>query len=155
MRPSGRPPDQMRTISIEPHFTKHAEGSVLIGFGDTKVLVTDSAKRLRSAPNISDNWRRRVSMASSACASTVGSVRVSGRTVSAQRARISATIRSVFASCPVVRAKSRTWQQPGLSRCTPLSISPHVHIDVPRATLPDYLLVHARSHSAFGVEGSA
>jgi hypothetical protein len=26
---------------------------------------------------------------------------------------------------------------------------------VPRATLPDYLLVHARSHSAFGVEGSA
>ena len=42
MRPSGRAPDQMRPISIEPHFTKHAEGSVLIGFGDTKVLVTAS-----------------------------------------------------------------------------------------------------------------
>ena len=42
MRPSGRTPDQMRTISIEPRFTKHAEGSVLIGFGDTKVLVTAS-----------------------------------------------------------------------------------------------------------------
>jgi ribonuclease PH len=42
MRPSGRAPDQMRAITIEPHFTKHAEGSVLVGFGDTKVLVTAS-----------------------------------------------------------------------------------------------------------------
>jgi len=42
MRPSGRTPDQMRAISIEPRFTRHAEGSVLIGFGDTKVLVTAS-----------------------------------------------------------------------------------------------------------------
>src|ERR1700756_1298375 len=32
----------MRSITIEPHFTRHAEGSVLIGFGDTKVLVTAS-----------------------------------------------------------------------------------------------------------------
>ena len=44
MRPSGRAPDQMRTITIEPRFTKHAEGSVLIGFGDTKVLVTASVE---------------------------------------------------------------------------------------------------------------
>ncbi len=42
MRPSGRAPDQMRAISITPNFTRHAEGSVLIGFGDTKVLVTAS-----------------------------------------------------------------------------------------------------------------
>jgi ribonuclease PH len=44
MRPSGRTPDQMRAISIEPRFTRHAEGSVLIGFGDTKVLVTASVE---------------------------------------------------------------------------------------------------------------
>ena len=44
MRPSGRSPDQRRTITIEPHFTKHAEGSVLVGFGDTKVLVTASVE---------------------------------------------------------------------------------------------------------------
>jgi ribonuclease PH len=44
MRPSGRTPDQMRPISIEPNFTVHAEGSVLIGFGDTKVLVTASVE---------------------------------------------------------------------------------------------------------------
>ncbi len=42
MRPSGRAPDQMRAIAIEPHFTKHAEGSVLISFGETRVLVTAS-----------------------------------------------------------------------------------------------------------------
>jgi ribonuclease PH len=42
MRPSGRAPDQMRPITIEPNFTRHAEGSVLVGFGDTKVLVTAS-----------------------------------------------------------------------------------------------------------------
>jgi ribonuclease PH len=44
MRPSGRAPDQMRAITIEPHFTRHAEGSCLIGFGDTKVLVTASVE---------------------------------------------------------------------------------------------------------------
>jgi ribonuclease PH len=44
MRPSGRTPDQMRAITIEPRFTRHAEGSVLIGFGDTKVLVTASVE---------------------------------------------------------------------------------------------------------------
>jgi ribonuclease PH len=44
MRPSGRAPDQMREITITPAFTRHAEGSVLIGFGDTKVLVTASVE---------------------------------------------------------------------------------------------------------------
>ncbi|UYY58231.1 ribonuclease PH [Sphingomonas sp. S2-65] len=42
MRPSGRAPDEMRAITITPNFTRHAEGSVLIGFGDTRVLVTAS-----------------------------------------------------------------------------------------------------------------
>ena len=44
MRPSGRAPDEMRAITIEPHFTRHAEGSVLISFGDTRVLVTASVE---------------------------------------------------------------------------------------------------------------
>ncbi|MFN9634251.1 MAG: ribonuclease PH [Erythrobacteraceae bacterium] len=45
MRPSGRAPDEMRAITIETGFTKHAEGSVLIGFGDTKVLCTASIEK--------------------------------------------------------------------------------------------------------------
>ncbi|MCM8557179.1 ribonuclease PH [Sphingomicrobium sediminis] len=44
MRPSGRAPDELRPLSFEPGFTKHAEGSVLATFGDTKVLVTASVE---------------------------------------------------------------------------------------------------------------
>jgi ribonuclease PH len=44
MRPSGRSPDQMRALSFEPGFTKHAEGSCLVSFGDTRVLVTASVE---------------------------------------------------------------------------------------------------------------
>jgi len=40
MRPSGRSPDQLRPITITRNYTKHAEGSVLVEFGDTKVLCT-------------------------------------------------------------------------------------------------------------------
>ena len=41
-RPSQRSPKQLRKITITRAFTKHAEGSVLIAFGDTKVLCTAS-----------------------------------------------------------------------------------------------------------------
>ena len=41
-RPSGRQPDQMRAVSIEPFPTKYAEGSCLIHFGETRVLCTAS-----------------------------------------------------------------------------------------------------------------
>jgi ribonuclease PH len=44
MRPSGRAPDQMRAIVMEPGFTRHAEGSCLVSFGDTRVLCTASVE---------------------------------------------------------------------------------------------------------------
>src|ERR1041384_285544 len=44
MRPSGRAPDQMRELKFEPGFTKHAEGSCLVSFGETRVLVTASVE---------------------------------------------------------------------------------------------------------------
>jgi ribonuclease PH len=44
MRPSGRAPDQMRAIAMETGFARHAEGSCLISFGDTRVLVTASVE---------------------------------------------------------------------------------------------------------------
>ena len=44
MRPSGRTPDQMRDVIIEPNFNKHAEGSCLIKFGDTHVICTASVE---------------------------------------------------------------------------------------------------------------
>ncbi len=42
IRPSGRRPDALREISLEPGFSKHAEGSCLARFGDTHVLCTAS-----------------------------------------------------------------------------------------------------------------
>jgi ribonuclease PH len=44
-RPSGRQPDQMREVRITRQFTKHAEGSVLVEFGDTKVICTATVER--------------------------------------------------------------------------------------------------------------
>ena len=45
MRPSGRTADQLRDVKITRHYTKHAEGSVLVEFGDTKVICTASVER--------------------------------------------------------------------------------------------------------------
>jgi ribonuclease PH len=42
MRPSGRAPDELRSIRFTRHYTKHAEGSVLVEFGDTRVLCNVS-----------------------------------------------------------------------------------------------------------------
>jgi ribonuclease PH len=42
MRPSLRQPDQLRDVKITRNYTKHAEGSVLVEFGDTKVICTAS-----------------------------------------------------------------------------------------------------------------
>ena len=44
MRPSGRRRDEMRQVQLTPHFTKHAEGSVLAEFGETRVLCTASVE---------------------------------------------------------------------------------------------------------------
>lgn len=43
-RPSSRNPDALRKVIITPHATRHAEGSCLISFGDTRVLVTASVE---------------------------------------------------------------------------------------------------------------
>ncbi|PCJ87998.1 MAG: ribonuclease PH [Thiotrichaceae bacterium] len=45
MRPSNRQPDEMRAIRITRNYTKHAEGSVLVEFGDTKVICTASVEQ--------------------------------------------------------------------------------------------------------------
>lgn len=43
-RPSGRAPDELRKVRITRHFTRYAEGSVLVEFGDTRVLCTASVE---------------------------------------------------------------------------------------------------------------
>jgi ribonuclease PH len=44
MRPAGRKPDQLRPVRLTRGYTKHAEGSVLVEFGETKVLCTASVE---------------------------------------------------------------------------------------------------------------
>jgi ribonuclease PH len=44
IRPSGRAPDALRPVTIQRHYTRHAEGSVLVAFGDTRVLCTASVE---------------------------------------------------------------------------------------------------------------
>ena len=44
MRPSGRAPDELRPVRLARHYTRHAEGSVLVEFGDTRVLCTASVE---------------------------------------------------------------------------------------------------------------
>ena len=43
-RPSGRRSDQLRAVTFQRGYTRHAEGSVLVAFGDTKVLCTASVE---------------------------------------------------------------------------------------------------------------
>ena len=44
MRPGGRRPDELRAVRLQRRYTKHAEGSVLVQFGDTHVLCTASVE---------------------------------------------------------------------------------------------------------------
>ena len=55
-RLNGRRPDELRPVRIQRRFTKHAEGSVLVEFGDTKVLCTASVEE-RVPPFLKDTGR--------------------------------------------------------------------------------------------------
>jgi ribonuclease PH len=55
-RPSGRKPDELRAVRINRGFTKHAEGSVLVEFGETRVLCTASVEE-RVPPFLKDSGR--------------------------------------------------------------------------------------------------
>ncbi|HET7671130.1 MAG TPA: ribonuclease PH [Burkholderiales bacterium] len=56
MRPSNRQPDQLRPVRIQRGFTRHAEGSVLVEFGETRVLCTASVEE-RVPPFLKDSGR--------------------------------------------------------------------------------------------------
>jgi ribonuclease PH len=56
LRPSGRKPDELRPVRIERRYTKHAEGSVLVQFGDTRVLCTASVEE-RVPPFLKESGR--------------------------------------------------------------------------------------------------
>jgi ribonuclease PH len=55
-RVSGRRPDELRPVRVQRRYTKHAEGSVLVEFGDTRVLCTASVEE-RVPPFLKDSGR--------------------------------------------------------------------------------------------------
>jgi ribonuclease PH len=59
-RPSGRAPDELRRVRVQRGFTRHPEGSVLVEFGDTRVLCTASVED-RVPPFLKDSGRGWVS----------------------------------------------------------------------------------------------
>jgi len=56
IRTSGRTPDQLRPVSIQRQFTRHAEGSVLVSFGETRVLCTASVEERGPAWKKEGGW---------------------------------------------------------------------------------------------------
>jgi ribonuclease PH len=56
LRPSGRKPEELRPVRIQRRYTKHAEGSVLVQFGDTRVLCTASVEE-RVPPFLKESGR--------------------------------------------------------------------------------------------------
>jgi len=56
IRSSGRAPGQLRPVSIQRQFTRHAEGSVLVSFGDTRVLCTASVEERGPAWKKEGGW---------------------------------------------------------------------------------------------------
>jgi len=55
-RPSGRRPDELRAVRLQRGYTRHAEGSVLVEFGDTRVLCTASVEE-RVPPFLRDTGK--------------------------------------------------------------------------------------------------
>ena len=82
-RPSGREADQMRQVTLTRHYTKHAEGSVLVEFGDTKVICTVSVEAgvprfLRGSGQgwITAEYGTRTASITGACVALVDALRV-------------------------------------------------------------------------------
>ena len=76
MRPSGRQPDQMRSVTLERNVATKAEGSCLVSFGATRVLVTASVET--GVPS----WRRGQGLGTAGTATVAAVIVGSGRTAS-------------------------------------------------------------------------
>ena len=124
-RPSGRENKQLRPISITRQFTKHAEGSVLICFGDTKVICTASIENsvpsfLRGQgqgwitaeygmlPRSTGSRMRRESAQGKQAGRTVEIQRLIGRSLRAAVDLTALGERSITIDCDVIQADGGT-----------------------------------------------
>ncbi|MEO3477034.1 ribonuclease PH [Phaeobacter sp. CAU 1743] len=125
MRPSGRQLNEMRPISIEPGFTKHAEGSCLIKAGDTHVLCTATIEdrlppfikgsglgwvtaEYGMLPRATNTRMRREASAGKQGGRTVEIQRLIGRALRAGVDRVALGERQISIDCDVLQADGGT-----------------------------------------------
>ncbi|CAN5668999.1 ribonuclease PH [soil metagenome] len=125
MRPSGREPDALRPVIIEPNAVRHAEGSCLIRMGDTHVLCTASVEEtvppfLRKTglgwvtaeygmlPRATTTRNRREAAAGRQSGRTVEIQRLIGRSLRAVLDRVALGERQITVDCDVIQADGGT-----------------------------------------------
>ncbi len=125
MRPSGRDLSEMRAVSIETGFTKHAEGSCLIKVGDTHVLCTATIEdrvppfikgsglgwvtaEYGMLPRATNTRMRRESAAGKQGGRTVEIQRLIGRSLRAGVDRVALGERQITVDCDVLQADGGT-----------------------------------------------
>ncbi|MGZ2255709.1 ribonuclease PH [Roseobacter sp. A03A-229] len=125
MRPSGRALDEMRAVSIETGFTKHAEGSVLIKMGDTHVLCTATIEdrvppfikgsglgwvtaEYGMLPRATNTRMRREAAAGKQGGRTIEIQRLIGRSLRAGVDRVALGERQITVDCDVLQADGGT-----------------------------------------------
>ncbi|MFW8633895.1 ribonuclease PH [Cribrihabitans pelagius] len=125
MRPSGRELNQMRTVSIETGFTRHAEGSCLIKAGDTHVLCTATIEdrvppfikgtglgwvtaEYGMLPRATNTRMRREAAAGKQGGRTVEIQRLIGRALRAGVDRVALGERQITVDCDVLQADGGT-----------------------------------------------
>jgi len=125
MRPSGRAFDQLRQIQFTKNFTKHAEGSVLVEFGDTKVICNATIEEkvppfLRGKhqgwitaeygmlPRSTDSRMRREASAGKQGGRTVEIQRLIGRSLRAAVDLTALGERTLLIDCDVIQADGGT-----------------------------------------------
>jgi ribonuclease PH len=125
MRPSGRQRDELRTLSIEPNVSRHAEGSCIIRMGDTHVLCTASIEGrtppwLRNSglgwvtaeygmlPRATTSRNRRESMTGKVAGRTQEIQRLIGRSLRAGTDRVILGERQITVDCDVLQADGGT-----------------------------------------------
>ena len=125
MRPSGRDVSEMRSVSIEAEFTKHAEGSCLIRMGDTHVLCTATIEdrvppfikgtglgwvtaEYGMLPRATNTRMRREAAAGKQGGRTVEIQRLIGRSLRAGIDRVALGERQITVDCDVLQADGGT-----------------------------------------------
>lgn len=125
MRPSGRQLSDMRPVSIETGFTKHAEGSALIKMGDTHVLCTATIEdrvppfikgsglgwvtaEYGMLPRATNTRMRREAAAGKQGGRTVEIQRLIGRSLRAGVDRVALGERQITVDCDVLQADGGT-----------------------------------------------